>query len=58
VQTEAEFQKSRADALQLERDALTKQVADLREKLAKALSDLDEIKSTLEHLVPRSETCI
>jgi hypothetical protein len=32
---------------------LAKQLADLRERLAKALSELEELRSTLEHMVPR-----
>ena len=48
-----ETQRGRADALQLEKDALSKQMADLREKLAKALSELEEANTAMEHMVHR-----
>ncbi len=47
------MQKERADALERERDALLKQLTDLRDRLAKALSDLEEVRGMLEHMVPR-----
>ena len=52
-QAEAAMQKDRADALERERDMLLKQLSDLRDKLAKALSALEEVKGMLAHMVPR-----
>ena len=52
-QAEAEAQRNRADALERERDMLAKQLADLRERLAKALRELDEARAAMENMVPR-----
>ena len=53
IQAEADAQRARADALQLEKESLTKQLAELREKLAKTAAELDEVKSAMENMVPR-----
>jgi hypothetical protein len=53
-------QASLADTLQIEREALTKHLAELRNKLAKVQSEMEELNidkaslsAQLEHMVPR-----
>jgi hypothetical protein len=53
MQAGTELQRDRADALELEKDTLRQQTADLRDKMSKAQSELDELKSTMENMVPR-----
>ncbi len=55
IQAEIEAQRARADSLERERDAVAHQLAELKEKLAKALADIEELKGTLEVMVPRYE---
>jgi hypothetical protein len=49
-----QLQRDRADAAELEKNALKQQIAELREKLFKAQSDMDDLKSTMDNMVPRS----
>ena len=53
TQAELESQRERGNVLELETDALKQQMADLREKLIKAQRDFDDLKSTMENMVPR-----
>ncbi len=50
IQAEAEL----TGTMVLEKDALKQQAADLRDKLSKALSDLEYAKIEMENMVPRS----
>jgi hypothetical protein len=45
--------RDRADAAELEKNALKQQIAELREKLFKAQSDLENATTTMESMVPR-----
>jgi hypothetical protein len=53
TQSDAGAQRNRAEALAQERDALKQQMADLRDKLSKTQSELDDLKSAMENMVPR-----
>jgi predicted nuclease with TOPRIM domain len=53
TQAELELERERVKALELEKEAFKEQNADLREKLVKMQTELDELKSTLENMVPR-----
>jgi hypothetical protein len=45
--------RDRADAAELEKNALKQQVPELREKLFKAQTDLENATTTMESMVPR-----
>jgi hypothetical protein len=45
--------QERADALELEKDTLKQQTADARDKLNKTQSELDDLKSAVENMVPQ-----
>jgi hypothetical protein len=51
VYTQAEVES--IVALQFEKDVLKHQMADLREKLNKSQSELEDLKSAIENMVPR-----
>ncbi len=53
TQAEADLQRERVDALELEKDALRQQAADLRDKLNKMQSEMDALMSAMEKMVPR-----
>jgi uncharacterized coiled-coil DUF342 family protein len=55
AQAEIEALRGRAEGLENEKEMLIRQLAELREKLAKALGEADELRGTLEHMVPRCE---
>jgi hypothetical protein len=49
----AQAEADSAGALEQEKDALKQQIADLRDKLSKAQSDLEYTKIAMENMVPR-----
>jgi hypothetical protein len=53
TQAELERQRERGDGLELEKESFKQQTSDIREKLIKTQAELDELKSTLENMVPR-----
>jgi hypothetical protein len=53
AETDVQSHRDRADAAELEKNALKQQIAELREKLFKAQSDLDSVKTDMENMVPR-----
>jgi hypothetical protein len=55
VQREAQAaaQLDRSGALELEKDALKQQTADLNDKLSKAQREFEDLKSVMENMVPR-----
>jgi hypothetical protein len=50
TQAEADSQRDRADALE---QALKQQTTELREKLIKAQTDIDDLRNAMENMVPR-----
>jgi hypothetical protein len=53
TQAETAEQRDRADALELEKDVLKRQIADLRDKMNKTQNELDDLKREMENMVPR-----
>jgi hypothetical protein len=53
AETDVQLQRERADAAELEKNALKQQIAELREKFIKVQSELDDVKTTMENMVPR-----
>ena len=51
--TQAEAQRDRCGALELERDALRQQTADFSDKLSKLQREFDDAKIAMENMVPR-----
>ena len=53
MQAQADAHQNCADSLETEKDALRQQSADLRDKLIKALAELESLKLAAEGMVPR-----
>jgi hypothetical protein len=58
AETDVQSHRDRADAAELEKNALKQQVPELREKLFKAQSDLENATTTMESMVPRCVCCV
>jgi hypothetical protein len=50
---QASAQQDRCGALELEKDALKQQIADLNDKLSKLQREFDDARSAMENMVPR-----
>jgi hypothetical protein len=53
AETDIQLQRERADAAELEKNVLKQQIAELREKFIKVQSELDDVKTTMENMIPR-----
>jgi hypothetical protein len=53
AETDLQLQRERADTAELEKKSLKQQIAELREKFIKTQSELDDVKTTMENMVPR-----
>jgi flagellar capping protein FliD len=51
--TQAEAQRDRSSALELEKEALRQQIADLNDRLSKAQRAYEDLKKTMDNMVPR-----